>query len=152
MSQYISAFQSLTAKIQWNEATFLSQFKEGLLNEVQLLMLGYWTSLRMMPETQTKAMTAYQNLLAQHAIQNRAHAGCNIQVTSVPPPLLSSPSAVMDLDHIHMNCLSTQECQCQMDNKLCLYCGTVGHFANKCPRKAQLVMIKFSFSLGNEQA
>ncbi|KAG0076774.1 hypothetical protein BGZ93_003887, partial [Podila epicladia] len=89
MSQYISVFQSLTAKIQWNEATFLSQFKEGLLNEVRLLMSGYWTSLKTMSETQTKATTAYQNLLAQRAIQNRAHASRNAQATSVPPQPLS---------------------------------------------------------------
>ncbi|KAG0339055.1 hypothetical protein BG005_003556, partial [Podila minutissima] len=91
-------------------------------------MSGYWTSLKMMPETQTKAMTAYQNLLAQHTIQNQAHAGHNVQVTSVPPPLLSGPSTAMDLDHIHVNHLSVQERQCQMDNKLCLYCSAMGHF------------------------
>lgn len=48
MAQYISTFQSLAAKVQWNEATFLSQFKLGLSHDVCMLMLGYWTSLTMM--------------------------------------------------------------------------------------------------------
>lgn len=155
MAQYISAFQGLTAKVQWNEAAFLFQFKEGLSNEVQLLMSGYWTSLRTMQDTQTKATTAYQNLLAQRTVQNRVHAGRNIQATSVSAPLPSvtpGPSTAMDLDHIHVNRLSIQEHQHHMDNRLCLYCGTAGHFANKCPRKAQLASVKFSFGSGNEQA
>jgi len=113
MAQYISAFQSLATKVQWNEAAFLSQFKLGLSHEVCILMLGYWTSLTMMQETQSKAMTAYQNLLAQHSLQNRHHASHHVQAASSlapPPPLAPAPTGMaMDLNQIHMNKLSVQE-------------------------------------------
>ena len=156
MAQYISAFQSLAAKVQWNEAAFLSQFKVGLSHEVRVLMSGYWTSLTTMQETQSKAMTAYQNLLAQRNLQNRHHAGRHVQAANSsvpPPPPAPAPTGMaMDLDQIHVNKLSVQERQRRMDNKLCLYCGGAGHFASKCPRKAQLASIEFNFGSGNEQA
>ena len=30
--------------------------------------------------------------------------------------------------------LTPQECQCCMDNSLCLFCGKTGHIAKECPR------------------
>lgn len=158
MTQYISAFQSLMAKVQWNEAAFLSQFIVGLSHEVCVLMSGYWTLLTMMQETQSKAVTAYQNLLAQHSLQNWHHAGCHVQAASslappLPPALAPAPTGMaMDLNQIHVNKLSVQEQQCHIDNKLCLYCGGASHFASKCPHKVQLASIEFNFSLGNGQA
>jgi len=32
--------------------------------------------------------------------------------------------------------LTPQECQCHLDNKLCLFCGTAGHISKDCPKSS----------------
>ena len=34
--------------------------------------------------------------------------------------------------------LTPQECQCHMDNSLCLFCGKMGHIAKECPKSTAI--------------
>ena len=34
--------------------------------------------------------------------------------------------------------LTPQECQCCMDNSLCLFCGKTGHIAKECPKSTAI--------------
>jgi hypothetical protein len=171
MQEYISEFSTLQGQVRYNQAALVSQFKFGLSDPVRVLLQNQWHSLQTMKDATEAATTAYQN----HRLANRrpvVHRPVaqpwqhkpNPHPTRNPPapaPASSGPTA-MELGAIR-GPLSSHEKERRRRDRLCMYCGTGGHFAAQCPNKrppnASLNMVHeatvnfdFSSDLGNESA
>ena len=139
MVDYIATFRSLSSRVQWNEPALVARFKDGLSDEVKLLLAAQWHSLKTIKATQAAATTAYLNSQAHNRFRGRFQ---HKQVTPMArkshmstPQAPSSGPAPMDLDSIKTRRLTPDEKQRRRDQGLCLYCGEGNHFAQSCPKK-----------------
>lgn len=147
MTEYIAAFRALAARSRWNEPALLSRFKDGLSDEIKVMMTAQWHSLTTLKGAQAAATTAYQNLQVQQRLRSR-HAFSRPSQQHQPPrrsaptPVVSAGPTPMDLDAMRVRKISAEEKQRRREQNLCLYCGGRNHFANDCPiKKTQLAVV-----------
>lgn len=148
MAEYITQFKSLGARARWNDAALLARFKDGLSDEVKILLTSQWHHMTSVSEAQSLASAAYQNFLAQRRLHVKLSRPSNQnqnQSRRPPAPAPSaptSPSTAMEIDAVRTCRLTPQEKQRRRDNGLCLYCGGENHFADNCPvKRARLAII-----------
>jgi Retrotransposon gag protein/Zinc knuckle len=164
IADYILQFQTLSSQVRWNEAALVARFKEGLSPSVKRGLTSCWDTLTTMQNTQAKALVAYQNQEHLNRVTGHYHPiGRPRTQPYVRPQASGAPAATatqvssataMDLDQVRSRRLTPEQKEYRRQNKLCLYCGEPGHFANNCPKKIQLAEVHLTFDddLGNATA
>lgn len=145
MTEYIANFRSLAARSRWNEPALLAKFKEGLSDDVKMLLAAQWHSLKSLRDAQSAATTAYQNLQAQQRFRARNSFSRSphqqpprrhpVVPTTSPAATAATSSTSMDLDAMRIKKLSYEEKQRRRAQNLCLYCGSADHYVNDCRAK-----------------
>lgn len=119
MADYILLFRTLAATSGWNETAVITAYHHGLNSSIRQQMAIY------------NNIIGIENFI-QHSIRLPA---CTLDQPALHPPSTSpsvNPPAPepMQVDSFH---LSNVERQWRIANRLCLYCGAVGHLLPSCP-------------------
>jgi hypothetical protein len=158
MTDYIATFRSYAARSRWNEPALLARFKDGLSDEIKVMMSAQWHSMTTLRGAQTAATTAYQNLQVQQRLRTR-HGLLRTPHQQQPPrrpvatpnPTPANPNT-MDLDAMRVRRISNEEKQRRREQNLCLYCGGRNHFVDACPAKKAPQLAVVSVDSENESA
>ena len=131
-SVYASEFQQLSSDLNsWGEAALISQFQDGLNDEVNDLLLT-------LPDPATLAEAMHQAIRCDNRLFQKKQKHCHRQahgpalVSPAPQVSLEDP---MQIDSVKYRKLSKNEKIRRQQANLCLYCGQPGHFAKSCPNK-----------------
>jgi hypothetical protein len=138
--EYILKFRELAAQTEWNTASLLARFKDGLSIEVKTILSPQWFRLATMEDTISAATQAQHSLQLQNRFRPRQSAQNNHPaprrfVAPAAAPGASSGAGPMDLDAVSFKKIAPEDRQRRMDLRLCLYCGGAGHQVRGCPVK-----------------
>jgi hypothetical protein len=141
---YASEFRQLACDINWGEAALIDQFRCGLCDDVQDLLLTLVD-----PSSFSEAITQAircDNRLFERRQEKKVTSNAQLwnsrpttlplvpQTTPVAQPASFGP-APMHIDVAKFKPLTEVEKLRQRANNLCLYCGNPGHIARQCPQK-----------------
>uniref|UniRef100_A0A8K9UV32 Gypsy retrotransposon integrase-like protein 1 n=1 Tax=Oncorhynchus mykiss TaxID=8022 RepID=A0A8K9UV32_ONCMY len=134
ITDYSIEFRTLAASSGWNEPALLARFLEGLRAEVKDEILS-----REVPSSVDSLIELVIRIERRVDLRHRARG--KELAFSVAPLSASLPSSSagsgaepMQLGGIR---ISTKERERRITNRLCLYCGSAGHFVTSCPVKGQ---------------
>jgi hypothetical protein len=139
---YASEFRQLACDVNWGEAALIDQFRCGLRDDVQDLLLTLAD-----PSSFSEAITQVircDNRLFERRQEKKVTSNAqlwNSQPTTLPLVPQTTPVArpasfgptPMQIDAAKP--LTEAEKFCRRTNNLCLYCGNLGHIARQCPQK-----------------
>lgn len=134
ITDYSIEFRTLAASSDWNEPALLARFLEGLHAEVKDEILS-----REVPSSVDSLIELAIRIERRVDLRHRAR-GRELALTvsplsaSLPSPPTGSGVEPMQLGGIR---ISTKERERRITNRLCLYCGSAGHFVISCPVKAR---------------
>jgi hypothetical protein len=134
ITDYSIEFRTLAASSDWNEPALLARFLEGLHAEVKDEILS-----REVPSSVDSLIALAIRIERRVDLRHRAR-GRELALTvfplsaSQPSSPISSETEPMQLGGIR---ISTKERERRITNRLCLYCGSAGHFVMSCPVKAR---------------
>jgi len=124
VAQYASEFRQVSSDLGWNDAALISQFRHGLSAEVKRLLV----TMRARPQTLLEAIAAAvecANLLAELNVEGPS--------SRIIMPISNQQGPTpMQVDGAQ---LTLEEKARRRRERLCLYCGKDGHFAQACPNK-----------------
>ncbi len=139
---YASEFRQLAYDVNWGEATLIDQFRCGLRDDVQDLLLTLAD-----PSSFNEAITQAircDNHLFERCQEKKVTSNAQLwnsrpttlpsvpQTTPVSRPASFGP-APMQIDTAKFKSLTEAEKLRRRTNNLCLYCGNPGHIARQCP-------------------
>ncbi len=133
VADFAIEFRTLATTCEWNEPALVARFLEGL--NIDLREEIYARE----PPAQFDQLVELAIRLERCFEQRRRVRGSVSRQREAPPSAFDSPVSrpepePMQLDGIR---LSPTERQRRIINRLCLYCGAVGHFASSCQLKAR---------------
>jgi hypothetical protein len=141
---YASKFRQLTCDVNWGEAALIDQFRYGLRDDVQDLLLTF-ADPSSFSEVITQAIRC-DNCLFERRQEKKVTSNARLwnsrpttlpsvpQTTPVAQPASFGP-APMQIDTAKFKSLIEAEKLRRRTNNLCLYCGNPGHIARQCPQK-----------------
>ncbi len=141
---YASEFRQLACDVNWGEAALIDQFRYGLCDDVQDLLLTL-ADPSSFSETITQAIRC-DNRLFERRQEKKVTSNTQLwnsrpttlpsvpQTTLVARPASFGP-APMQIDTAKFKSLTEAEKLRRRTNNLCLYCGNPGHIACQCPQK-----------------
>jgi hypothetical protein len=139
---YASEFKQLACDVNWGEAALIDQFRCGLRDDVQDLLLTLAN-----PSSFSEAITQAircDNRLFESRQEKKVTSNTQLwnsrpttlplipQTTPVARPTSFGP-ALMQIDATKFKPLTEAEKLRRRTNNLCLYCGNPGHIAHQCP-------------------
>jgi hypothetical protein len=136
---YASKFRQLAYAVNWGEAALIDQFRCGLRDDVQDLLLTLVD-----PSSFSEAITqAIQcdNRLFERCKEKKVTSNAqlwNSRPTTLPLIPQTTPvarPAPMQIDTAKFKPLTKAEKLRRRTNNQCLYCGNRGHIARQCPQK-----------------
>ncbi len=141
---YTSEFKQLACDVNWGEAALIDQFRCGIRDDVQDLLLTF-TEPSSFSEAITQAIRCNNRLFERHQekkVTSNAQLWNNQpttlplvpQTTPVARPAFFGPAS-MQIDAAKFKPLTEVEKLRRRTNNLCLYCGNPGHVARQCPQK-----------------
>ncbi|KAI3637194.1 hypothetical protein MIR68_004900 [Amoeboaphelidium protococcarum] len=145
VSAYAAEFRFLSSGIGWNDISLKSEFKEGLNNDVRIMMLSSDEPSTLSDLVKLaircgervadmKALSGGSNYSKKQYSSVRssstqsASASTNSSASTPGPP---NPDN-MDIDQVKRGPLSAEERQRRLSQRLCLYCGGSGHIKANC--------------------
>ncbi len=141
---YASKSRQLAYDVKWGEAALIDQFRYGLRDDVQDLLLTL-VDLFSFSEVITQAIRC-DNHLFERRQEKKVTSNAQLwnsrptmlplvpQTTIVAQPASFGPAS-MQIDAAKFKPLTEAEKLRQWTNNLCLYCGNSGHIARQCPQK-----------------
>jgi hypothetical protein len=141
---YASEFRQLACDINWGEAALIGQFRCGLRDNVQDLLLTL-ADPSSFSEVITQAIRC-DNRLFERCQEKKVTSNAQFwnsrpttlplvpQTTTVARPA-SFGLALMQIDIAKFKPLTEAEKLHQRTNNLCVYYGNPGHIARQCPQK-----------------
>jgi hypothetical protein len=141
---YALEFRQLACDVNWGEAALIDQFRCGLRDDVQDLLLTLAD-----PSSFIKAITQAircNNRLFEHRQEKKVTSNAQLwnsrpitlplvpQTTPVARPPSFGPVR-MHINAAKFKPLIKTEKLRRRTNNLCLYCGNLGHIARQCPQK-----------------
>jgi len=141
---YASEFRQLACDVNWGKATSIDQFRCGLRDDVQDLLLTF-ADPSSFSETITQAIR-WDNHLFKRRQEKKVTSNAQLwnsrpttlplvpQTTPLARPASFGP-APMQIDTVKFKSLTEAEKLRQRTNNLCLYCGNPGHIARQCLQK-----------------
>ena len=141
---YASEFRQLACDVNWGEAALIDQFRCGLRDDVQDLLLTLAD-----PSSFSEAITQAircDNRLLERRQEKKVTSNAqlwNSRPTTLPLVPQTTPVArpasfglaPMQIDATKFKPLTEAEKLRRRTNNLCLYCGNPGHIARQCPQK-----------------
>ncbi|KAI3638151.1 hypothetical protein MIR68_003762 [Amoeboaphelidium protococcarum] len=146
VSAYAAEFRYLSSGIGWNDTSLKSEFREGLNNDVRLLMLSTDE-----PESLSELVKlaircgervadmktlggGYRHFRKQHSSSGSSTASAYSNSSTSASHSSSGPSHPdnMEIDQVKRGPLSAEERQRRLTERLCLYCGGAGHIKSDC--------------------
>ncbi len=123
-TDYAIEFRTLAATCEWNEPALTAHFLDGLNGEIkeEILARDLPSCLDQMVELPSTSTSARGPVPEQWAVQS----------VVTPLSMTSSEPEPMQLGGIH---ISAAECQCHIQEGLCMYSGVRRYFAMRCPVK-----------------
>jgi hypothetical protein len=160
-THYFADFTRIMATLQFDEASKIYEFRNGLRDEVRDLLIGrdipsdYNAFVRLcisldsawLARQQEKKLRQPQGPKVNQQLprskdssSHQTHQSSPLSQSTTQPPASSSSTvgySPMDLDSIQIQNghLTQAEKNRRRQEGLCLYCGQPGHFANGCPTK-----------------
>ncbi len=141
---YASKFRQLAYDVNWGEAALIDQFRCGLCDDVQDLLLTLVD-----PSSFNEAITQAircDNHLFERRQEKKVTSKAQLwnsrpttlplvpQTTPIARPASFGPTP-MQIDVVKFKPLTEAEKLRRRTNNLCLYCGNTGHRARQCPQK-----------------
>jgi len=141
---YASEFRQLAYDVNWGEAALIDQFRCGLRDDVQDLLLTLADPFSF-SEAITQAIRC-DNCLFERRQEKKVTSNAqfwNSRHTTLPSVLQTTPVArpasfgltPMQIDTAKFKSLTEVKKLRRRTNNLCLYCGNPGHIARQCPQK-----------------
>ena len=146
-SAYAADFRLLASDIPWDEQALMEQFWYGLRNDVKDFLLTFPEDPKSLTEAISRAVRCDNRLFERHSerqqlmVRSRleptyaslatrplSRQSSNITPTDVPTPMEIEATG-------RRGPLSDEEKQRRRANRLCLYCGGLGHIAINCPNR-----------------
>ncbi|KAH7306614.1 hypothetical protein KP509_22G022100 [Ceratopteris richardii] len=131
-STYASEFRQLICDLTWHEDYFISQFRWGLRDDVKDLLL-MMLEVKTLNEYITQAIQCDNRLFERKQEKQVEGRPCQWKPFQ-PTPKDDSMLEPMQIDVTRFQSLTSEEKQ-RRANKLCLYCGNLGHIAVNCSNK-----------------
>uniref|UniRef100_A0A8K9X1M2 CCHC-type domain-containing protein n=2 Tax=Oncorhynchus mykiss TaxID=8022 RepID=A0A8K9X1M2_ONCMY len=134
ITDYSIEFRTLAVSSGWNEPALLARLLEGLRAEVKDEILS-----REVPSSVDSLIELAIRIERRVDLRHRAR-GKELALSvaplsaSLPSSSAGSGAEPMQLGGIR---ISTKERERRITNRLCLYCGSAGHFVTSCPVKGQ---------------
>jgi len=141
---YALEFRQLACNVNWGEAALIDQFRYGLHDDVQDLLLTLAD-----PSSFSEAITQAircDNRPFKRRQEKKITSNAELwnsrpttlplvpQTTPVARPASFGPTP-MQIDTAKFKSLTEAEKLRRRTNNLCLYCGNPGHIARQCPQK-----------------
>ena len=148
---YFIEFNCLASRIQWGDHALLQQAYKGLACRIKNEMVHHdrpvtLRDLRKLVQAidhqyweQKAEVTRKANPMSSVDPRNNPKAGKTPEAApkgKAPEKPKPDPDLTGKLGKDGK--LTPQECQCCMDNSLCLFCGTTGHIAKECPKSSAI--------------
>ncbi len=133
VADFAIEFRTLATTCEWNEPALVARFLEGLNMDLkeEIYARGPPTQLDQLIELGIRLDKCFEQRRRVRASESRPLETLTPAVVS--SPLRSDPEP-MQLGGVR---ISAEERQWRILNRLCLYCGTAGHFASSCLLKAR---------------
>ncbi len=133
VADFAIEFRTLATTCEWNEPALVARFLEGLNMDLkeEIYARGPPTQLDQLIELGIRLDKCFEQRRRVRASESRPLETLTPAVVS--SPLRSDPEP-MQLGGVR---ISAEERQRRILNRLCLYCGTAGHFASSCLLKAR---------------
>uniref|UniRef100_A0A8K9XLT0 Gypsy retrotransposon integrase-like protein 1 n=2 Tax=Oncorhynchus mykiss TaxID=8022 RepID=A0A8K9XLT0_ONCMY len=134
ITDYSIEFRTLAVSSGWNEPALLARLLEGFRAEVKDEILS-----REVPSSVDSLIELAIRIERRVDLRHRAR-GKELALSvaslsaSLPSSSAGSGAEPMQLGGIR---ISTKERERRITNRLCLYCGSAGHFVTSCPVKGQ---------------
>uniref|UniRef100_A0A8K9XXP6 Gypsy retrotransposon integrase-like protein 1 n=1 Tax=Oncorhynchus mykiss TaxID=8022 RepID=A0A8K9XXP6_ONCMY len=134
ITDYSIEFRTLAVSSGWNEPALLARLLEGFRAEVKDEILS-----REVPSSVDSLIELAIRIERRVDLRHRAR-GKELALSvaslsaSLPSSSAGSGAEPMQLGGIR---ISTEERERRITNRLCLYCGSAGHFVTSCPVKGQ---------------
>ena len=158
-SAYAADFRLLACDIPWDEEALMDQFRQGLRNDVKDLLLTFHEDPKSLTEAISRAVRCDNRLFERRSERQQWSRPRSEQtyasVTSLPTsktmqvPIstpISGPTP-MEIDSTRRRGpLTETEKQRRRANRLCLYCGGLGHIAINCPHRPRRQVYQVSAS------
>uniref|UniRef100_A0A8K9WM10 Gypsy retrotransposon integrase-like protein 1 n=1 Tax=Oncorhynchus mykiss TaxID=8022 RepID=A0A8K9WM10_ONCMY len=134
ITDYSIEFRTLAVSSGWNEPALLARLLEGFRAEVKDEILS-----REVPSSVDSLIELAIRIERRVDLRHRAR-GKELALSvaslsaSLPSSSAGSGAESMQLGGIR---ISTEERERRITNRLCLYCGSAGHFVTSCPVKGQ---------------
>jgi hypothetical protein len=141
---YASEFRQLACDVNWGKAALIDQFRCGLRDDVQNLLLTL-ADPSSFSEAITQAIRRNNRLFKR---RQEKKITSNVQLWNSRPttlPLVPQTTPVarpaffelapMQINAAKFKILTEAEKLRRRTNNLCLYCGNPGHIARQCPQK-----------------
>jgi hypothetical protein len=167
-SSYFAEFQRYSAEVDWNESAKLSALQRGLSPRLKQDLVSVvdeptgfkeWVELCQKLDNRRRAFLAdrAKSLPSGQQSQGRQPQGPVRPAAPVRAPAQSTAVGThpgpMDLSAAASKRKEKAEEMARRRREgLCLYCGGVGHFASKCPNKAQLRAAAAALKAAEESA
>jgi hypothetical protein len=154
LSVYYSDFCRIVADLDWNESSKISQFREGLSQEVKQALVSCAPStdfsdlvqLCLRIDNNLRQIGGYTKPNFSRSPAHFAPPQSNTTSPSPSVPTRNLPivrtdnpaylgPAPMDLSATRSRHISAEEKQRRLDTNSCNYCGIQGHYARECPNK-----------------
>ncbi|MGL5565874.1 MAG: DUF4939 domain-containing protein [Plesiomonas sp.] len=133
VADYAIEFRTLAATSEWNEPALIARFVEGLNQEIteEIYARGSPTQLDQLVDLSIRLDRCFEQ---RRRVRSTPSVPSDVSPTVAVPMGNQAEAVPMQLGGVH---ISTEERQRRIINRLCLYCGTAGHFASSCPVKAR---------------
>ena len=141
-SAYAADFRLLASDIPWDDQALMEQFRYGLRNDVKDLLLTFPEEPKSLTEAISRAVRCDNRLFERRSERQlqipRSRPEPTYAAVAAKPFARDIPQAntstPMEIDTMRRRGpLSEEEKQRRCANRLCLYCGGLGHIAINCP-------------------
>ena len=144
---YFMEFNCLASRIQWDDHALLWQAYKGLACHIKIEMVHHDRPVTLLDLHKLVQAIDYRyweqkaEIMCEANPTSRVDPKGNQKVARNPEAVpkgkaMENPKSGPDLTRKlgKDGKLTLQECQCCMDNSLCLFCGKTGHVAKECPK------------------